>query len=86
MARIPKWLTKATTSKRKGNKKTSEITDREINDKNNPTDAYLYSENDKSGINDILFMEDDNLDYQEDDLGYCDIFDGSTPVVKPIKI
>mmetsp|Transcript_22603 Transcript_22603/g.35146 ORF Transcript_22603/g.35146 Transcript_22603/m.35146 type:complete len:93 (-) Transcript_22603:201-479(-) len=75
MARITKWLNKATKLKRKENKKTSEIGEREINDKNNPTDAHLYSENGQSGINDILFMEDDNAEYQDDDIGYCDIFD-----------
>mmetsp|Transcript_11979 Transcript_11979/g.23874 ORF Transcript_11979/g.23874 Transcript_11979/m.23874 type:complete len:124 (+) Transcript_11979:120-491(+) len=76
MAWIPKRRTKANrndqcaipaTSKIKRNKKISD-------GKNNPTDANLCSENDLTGIHDILFMEDDNADYKEDDIGYCDIF------------
>jgi len=83
MACIPKQWTKgnwkdqyaiAATSKRKRNKKTSDISYMNTDDKKNPTDANLCSENDLSGMHDILFMEDDNTDYKEDDVGYCDIF------------
>mmetsp|Transcript_11977 Transcript_11977/g.23871 ORF Transcript_11977/g.23871 Transcript_11977/m.23871 type:complete len:131 (+) Transcript_11977:140-532(+) len=83
MAFIPKRRTKGNrkdqcaitaTSKRKRNKKTSEISYMNKDDKNNPTDANLCSENDLSGMYDILLMEDDNTDYKEDDVGYCDIF------------
>jgi len=83
MACIPKWRTKANrkdqcaitaTSKIKRNEKTSEISHMDTDDKNNPSDPNLCSENDLSGIHDILFMVDDNADYKEDDVGYCDIF------------